>query len=93
MSAVFYPVPLISLLVFLISDVVNELPTRHIIIETYFHLLCIFTCTYLFPQVIRAIPGVSIVLNVLFIFNMKKSNIKYCQVFRNINKEKLYFVL
>jgi len=48
MSAVFYPVQLILFLVFLISDIVNETPTRHIIIKIYFHILCIFSCTSIF---------------------------------------------
>jgi len=48
MSAVFYPVPLISFLVFSISDIVNEIPTCHVIIKTYFHLLYAFSCTSVF---------------------------------------------
>lgn len=79
---------------FLISDIVNEIPTRHIIIKIYFHILYIFTRTSVFVSSSKeTIPSVSIDLNVLHRFYMKKSNIKYCPVIRNINKQKLYFML
>jgi hypothetical protein len=93
-SAVFYPVPLISFLVFLNSDIVNEIPTRHIIIKIYFHLLYIFTCiSPFFSSSKNSISRCFNSFKCLIHFQRKKSNIKYCPVIRNINKQKLYFVL
>jgi hypothetical protein len=70
--AIFYPVQLISFLVFLISDIVNEIPTRPIVIKIYFHFCTHFLVPLcLFRQVKKAITSVSILLNVLFIFCIK----------------------
>jgi hypothetical protein len=81
MSAAFYLVPLTSFLVFfLISDTVNGIQTRHIIIKIYFHLLYLLTCTSVFVSSSKkkTIPSVSATLKVLLIFCVIKSSIKYC---------------
>lgn len=80
---------------FLISDTVNEIQTRHIIIiKIYFHLLYLLTWTAVFVSSSKkAIPSVSAIINVLLSFCVIKSNIKYCPVIKNTNKQKLYFVL